>query len=506
MAFLTSIISWLQVKRIEQIQLFNTYPFDIQKETLYKLIQAAEFTEWGLKHSFSSINNYEDFKKAVPLTDYNTLKPYINRIMDGEQNVLWPSSIKWFAKSSGTTEDKSKFIPISKEAIEDCHFRGGKDVYVLYTNLNPDTRIYNGKALALGGSHEICNVAIDSYYGDLSAILMQNLPFWVELYRTPDLKIALMHEWEQKLELLALETMNEDVTHLAGVPSWTLLLFRKILEITGKNTINEVWPNFELFIHGGVNFSPYREQFKKILSCEKTKYFETYNASEGFFAIQNDLNSDDMLLMLDLGVFYEFIPAGEIYSENPTAISLEDVELGVNYAIVISTNSGLWRYIIGDTVMFTQKFPFKIKITGRTKHFINAFGEEVIIENAEKALKCACEKTGAIISEYTAAPIFMGDQSRGAHQWLIEFEKMPTELTQFSQLLDNELKSINSDYEAKRYKDLALTEPMIVPVKKGVFYEWMKQKGKLGGQHKVPRLANNRIIVEEIISINNALK
>jgi len=505
MAFLTSIVSWLQVKRIEQINLYNNYPFDIQAETLYKLLEMGQDTEWGKMHNFSNINNYNDFKKATPITDYNVLKPYINRIMQGEQNILWPTPIKWFAKSSGTTDDKSKFIPVSKEALEECHFRGGKDVYSLYTNLNPNTTIYNGKALALGGSHQICNMSADSYYGDLSAILMQNLPFWVEFYRTPDLSIALMDEWERKLELLALETMNEDVTHLAGVPSWTLILFKKILEISGKATINEVWPNFELFIHGGVNFGPYRDQFKKILLCEKTKYFETYNASEGFFAIQNNLESDDMLLMLDLGVFYEFIPIQEIHKEDPTVISLEDVEIGENYALVISTNSGLWRYMIGDTVAFTQKYPFKIKITGRTKHFMNAFGEEVIVENADHALKYACEKTGAIIAEYTAAPLFMGDKNKGAHQWLIEFEKMPQEMHVFEESLDIKLKSVNSDYEAKRYKDIALSQPQVLSIKKGVFYEWMKHKGKLGGQHKVPRLANNRTIADEIISINEKL-
>lgn len=505
MAFLTSIISWLQVKRLEQINLFKQYPIDIQMETLYKLLQMGEKTEWGIKHSFSSINNYEDYKKALPITDYNSLKPYINRVMKGEQNVLWPTSIKWFAKSSGTTEDKSKFIPVSKEALEECHFRGGKDVYTLYTSLNSDTKIYNGKALALGGSHEICDMSQDTYYGDLSAILIQNLPFWVEFYRTPDLSIALMDEWERKLELMALETMNEDVTHLAGVPSWTLILFKKILEISGKSTINEVWPNFELFIHGGVNFTPYREQFTKILLPEKTKYFETYNASEGFFAIQNDLESDDMLLMLDLGVFYEFVPMSEIHKENPIVYCLKDVKVGENYALVISTNSGLWRYMIGDTIMFTQIKPYKIKITGRTKHFMNAFGEEVIIENAESALNYACKKTGAIVTEFTAAPLFIEEDRKGAHQWLIEFEKQPNHIKEFTELLDSHLKSINSDYEAKRYKDIALTIPQIIPLKKGVFYEWLKIKGKLGGQHKVPRLANNRNIAEEIININDTI-
>ena len=503
MALLTSIISWLQLKRIEQINLYNTYPYEIQKETLYKLVNFAKNTEWGRKYDFSKINTPEDFQKCMPVNDYNLLKPFISRTMEGEQNILWPTPIKWFAKSSGTTEDKSKFIPVSKEAIEDCHFRGGKDVYTIYTKLNPNTCIYEGKSIAMGGSHEIQNMEIESYFGDLSAILIQNLPFWVELKRTPDLSIALMSEWERKLELMALETIKEDVTHIAGVPSWTLILFKKILEITGKKTINEVWPNFELFIHGGVCFSPYAEEYKKILSCEKTRYFETYNASEGFFAIQNDLMADDMLLMLDLGIYYEFIPVNEVHSKNPTVLSLDNVELGENYALVISTNSGLWRYMIGDTVTFTSKFPFKIKITGRVKHFINAFGEELIIDNAERALKTACEKTGAIISEYTAAPIFIDDNSKGAHQWLIEFEKNPDSMTTFSQNLDDELKKLNSDYEAKRYKNMALNPPQVVTLRKGIFYDWMKNRGKLGGQNKVPRLANNRNYADELLLLNN---
>jgi len=505
MSLLTSMISWLQVKRIELINLFEKYPFDIQKETLYKLIDSAKSTEWGLKHQFDAINSPEDFKHAMPINDYNSLKPFIQRVMEGEQNVLWSTPIKWFAKSAGTTDDKSKFIPVSKESLEDCHFRGGRDVYAMYTSLYPDTKIYDGKSLALGGSHQLYNMEIDSYYGDLSAILIQNLPFWVQFKRTPELSIALMSEWESKLDLMARQTMNEDVTHLAGVPSWSLILFKKILEISGKRTINEVWPNFELFIHGGVSFTPYRDQFKQMLPDSNTNFLETYNASEGFFAMQNDLASNDMLLMLDLGVYYEFIPMCEIYKTNPTVLTLEEVELGVNYALVISTNSGLWRYLIGDTVMFTTKFPYKIKITGRIKHFINAFGEELIIENAEKALKNACDVTGAIITEYTAAPIFMCDSCQGAHQWLIEFEKEPSDINYFSELLDKGLKLVNSDYEAKRYKNLALRKPEIVVLKSGVFYEWMRKKGKLGGQNKVPRLANNRNYVDEIMVLNDSL-
>lgn len=499
MPILNSIFSWLTVKRVEQINLYNTYPIEIQKETLSKLLSTAQDTEWGRKYDYKSLNSEEMYGERVPLQDYESLKPYINRVRKGEQNILWPSPVKWFAKSSGTTQDKSKFIPVSKEALEENHFRGSKDVLALYSSLNPESRIFRGKGLVLGGSHQISSLNMDSYYGDLSAILLQNSPFWVNFIRTPDLSIALMDEWESKMLKMAEATSKVDVTSMAGVPSWTMVLVNKIVEYTKANNILEVWPNLELFIHGGVSFVPYRQQFQKLIPKDSMKYMETYNASEGFFAIQNDPCCDDLLLMLDIGIYYEFILAEDVHKENPKVYTLENIEIGKNYAFVISTNAGLWRYIVGDTVCFTSIKPFKIKITGRIKHFMNAFGEELIIDNAEKALKVACERTNAQIREYTAAPIYMEEHEKGAHEWVIEFSKQPNDLSHFAELLDNELKSLNSDYEAKRYKNMTLKKPNVRIVRDGTFYNWMKKKGKLGGQHKVPRLSNTREYIDEIL-------
>ncbi|MDP4207193.1 MAG: GH3 auxin-responsive promoter family protein [Bacteroidota bacterium] len=505
MQIINSIISWLNVKRIHQIELFRQYPFNVQQDTLQKLIQKAKDTEWGKKHYYENILTVEDFQNNVPLQDYEDIKGYINRLREGEQNILWPGEIKWFAKSSGTTSDKSKFIPVSKDTLEDCHFRGGKDIMAIYTDLHPNTKIFSGKGLTLGGSHQINNFSNQSYYGDLSAILIENVPWWVDIIRTPRTEIALLDKWEEKLAKITEATIRENVTNIAGVPSWNLVLIKHILEYTGKNNLLDVWPNLELFTHGGVSFAPYREQFKRIIPSEKMNYMEAYNASEGFFAIQDDPATDDMLLMLDYGIFYEFIPMDEFHKDSPKAVTIDKVEIGKNYAIVISTNSGLWRYIIGDTVIFTSVFPHKIKISGRTRHFINAFGEEVIIDNAEKALQIACEKTNSSIREYTAGPVFMTDNTNGAHEWLIEFEQEPENLDYFTTLLDNALCSINSDYEAKRYKNVTLRMPIVRKMKRGVFFEWMKEKGKLGGQNKVPRLANNRQYIDEILSINTRL-
>lgn len=502
MAFLSSIASWLMENRIEEIARYENNSPDIQKETLFELINSARDTEWGVKHKYQTICSIQDFQQRFPIQDYNSLKPYIDRIRDGEQNVLWNTPIKWFAKSSGTTSDKSKFIPVSKESLETCHFRGGKDVLALYLQNRPESEILSGKSLVLGGSHQIENISMDSYFGDLSAILIQNLPFWAQFRRAPDISIALMDEWEAKIELMAQNTINENITSIAGVPSWTMVLIKRILEITGKDTIHEVWPNLEVFVHGGVSFVPYKNEFKQFFRDGSINYMETYNASEGFFAIQNDLAQDDMLLMLDAGIFYEFIPMDEIDREFPDAKTVDDVEIGKNYGLVISTNSGLWRYKIGDTVTVTQKNPVKIRITGRIKHFINAFGEELIIDNAEKALKVACELTGAAIAEYTAAPVFMSGTNKGGHQWLVEFSKPPVDLHRFVSALDTELQKVNSDYEAKRYKSLAIEAPRVTVAKEGVFYNWLKSKGKLGGQHKVPRLSNDRKIIDEILEIN----
>jgi len=501
MAILNSIINWLNIKRMSQIELFRKYPVDVQLETLYKLLKKNRETEWGKNYGFNSIDTASDFKNRVPLSDYNSLTPYINRIRNCEQNILWFSEIKWFAKSSGTTNDKSKFIPVSREALEECHFKGGKDIIALYSSQKPNYELFKGKTLALGGSHQVNDYNNASYYGDLSAVLMQNLPFWAEFLRTPNLEIALMEEWESKIEKMANVTSKENVTNIAGVPSWMLVLMKRILEITGKTSISEVWPNLELFVHGGVSFTPYREQFKKIFSSEKVNYLETYNASEGFFAIQDDLSKNDMLLMLDYGIYYEFIPIEDFSKENPKVLNIGEVELCKNYALVISTNAGLWRYVIGDTVKFTSLYPHKIVITGRTKHFINAFGEELIIENAEKAIKIACEKTSTNIVEYTAGPVYMTEKSKGAHEWLFEFSVSPSNMEYFMEVLDNALKSLNSDYEAKRYRNLSLDFPKYTILKKGTFYKWLKNKGKLGGQHKIPRLANHREYIEEILAI-----
>jgi len=505
MQIINSIVTWLNFKRLYQIDLFKKFPFDAQQEVLFKLISQAKNTEFGKKHHFGTIRSIEQFQQRVPVQTYETLKPYIERLMKGEQNILWPSEIKWFAKSSGTTSDKSKFIPVSREALEDCHFRGGKDTLAIYTANFPETELFSGKGLTLGGSHQINKISNESYYGDLSAILIENLPFWAHFIKTPSQEIALMSEWEEKLEKISSATINENVTSIAGVPSWTLVLIKHILESTGKKNLLDIWPNLELFIHGGVSFQPYREQFKKLIPKEKMNYMETYNASEGFFAIQDYPTRDDMLLMLDYGVFFEFIPFDEVGKENPKALHIDNVELNTNYAIVISTNAGLWRYMLGDTVIFTSKYPHKIKISGRTKHFINAFGEEVIIDNAEKALKVACEKTNAMVKDYTAAPVFMGEESNGGHQWLIEFEQEPADIEEFANILDSTLQQVNSDYEAKRYKNISLSRLVLTKAKNNLFYQWLKEKGKIGGQNKVPRLANSRQYIDELLILNDKM-
>ncbi len=500
MAILNSVFSWLMKKRIHQIELFMKYPHEVQNEWLRKLVSLARQTEWGCKYDYQSISTFEEFSKRVPLSDYDSLKPYIDRVMKGEQNILWPSEVKWFAKSSGTTSDKSKFIPVTEESLEECHYKGGKDMISLYVNNYPESQLLSGRGLALCGSHKIHEVNSEMYYGDLSAIILENLPFWAEFIRVPQKSIALMDEWESKIDMMAKATMNHNVTNISGVPSWTLLLLKRILNITGKESISEVWPNLELFIHGGVSFEPYREQFKKLISSPTMHYLETYNASEGFFGIQDMSDSEDMLLMLDYGIYYEFIPMDVFDNENSKAIPLHQVKKEVNYAMVISTNSGLWRYIIGDTVVFKSVNPYRIRITGRTRNYINAFGEELIINNAENALLIACQKSNALISEYTAAPVFFSEDQKAAHEWLIEFEKEPENLEYFIEVLDNALKAINSDYEAKRYRNLLLQKPIVHSLPKGTFYEWLKKKGKLGGQNKVPRLSNNRILLEEILS------
>ena len=501
MPLINSIINAFNKSRLDKIERFKTHPFPVQESTLFDLIRKARDTEWGRKYGFSGIRDIEGFQSAVPLQTYEDVKPYVDRIRRGEQNILWPGAIKWFAKSSGTTDDKSKFIPVSREALVGCHYRGGYDVLALYGRQNPKTKVFTAKTLTLGGSRQIEKESEHAYCGDLSAILIQNVPRWVNWLKTPSVDIALLPDFNEKLEKIAKTSVNRHVVAFTGVPSWNMVLMKYILDYTGKRNIQEVWPDMELFIHGGVCFAPYREQYRALFPSPGMHYFETYNASEGFFALQDDPAADDMLLMLDYNVFYEFIPTDQLGKDSPEVLTIDRVETGKNYALVITTNAGLWRYIIGDTVVFTSLYPHKIKISGRTKQFINAFGEEVIVDNAENALKEACAATGAVISEYTAGPVYMDRESNGAHEWLIEFEKAPENLMLFTQTLDSALCALNSDYEAKRKGDITLRMPIIRVMPRGAFYEWMKRRGKLGGQNKVPRLSNDRKLPDELLSM-----
>jgi hypothetical protein len=511
MGMINSILSLLNYSRLEQIDYFRKNPIEVQDGVFKMLIETASDTEFGRTYNFKQIKNQNDFARLVPVNDYDGLKPYIQKVLNGEQNIIWPSDIKWFAKSSGTTADRSKFIPISKESLEDCHFRSGKDIFLLYADRYPETGIFMGKSLSIGGSTNININSENSYYGDLSAVLIKNLPFWTYFHRVPSEEISLIEDWEEKLDKIVETTFNKNVTNIVGVPTWLLVLLKKILDYTGKKNILDVWPNIELFIHGGVSFLPYRNAYQNLIPSSSMTYLETYNASEGFFGIQDDsgiksgTENDGLLLMLDYGIYYEFIKLSDYLSGSLKAIPLSEVETNVNYAMLISTNGGLWRYLIGDTVSFTSRNPFKIKITGRTKHFINAFGEEVIIDNAHSAISYACSLTGAELREYTAAPIFYDGVPQGAHQWLFEFLKAPVNMQQFVELLDSKLREVNSDYDAKRYKNINLGLPEYIVLKNGVFYSWLKNKGKLGGQHKVPRLSNTREYVNELIEINNKM-
>lgn len=499
MPILNSIASWIMKKRMHQVELFMKYPHDVQNEWFLNLLSEAKDTEFGKRYGFKSISNYEQFKKEVPLQDYESLKPYIERNRRGEQNLLWPSDIKWFAKSSGTT-DKSKFIPVSKEFLDGCHYNGGRDMITFHCINNDDTKLFTGKNLALGGSFKTDTFGNHlSYHGDVSAIIIQNLPMWAEYFRAPAVDIALMDNWENKLEQMAKTMSNENVTSLAGVPSWMLVLIKRILELKNVDTIKDVWPNLEVYFHGGVSFTPYKELFDQLFNNKDIAYMQLYSASEGFFGIQDERTSDEMLLMLDYGIYYEFIPVSDVNKTNPRIYNLSEIEKGKDYAMLISTNAGLWRYMMGDTIKFTSTGPYRFIITGRTKQHINVFGEELMIHNAEQAIKYACEKTKSHIVDFTAAPVFMNENT-GAHEWLIEFEKEPGNLEYFIKTLDDCLKQINSDYEAKRFNDYVLKSPVLIPLPKGTFYNWLKANNKLGGQFKVPRLSNQRHIVEEIRS------
>ena len=504
MQIVKSIVRQITSKRHEKIKQFSQSPEETQQKQLASLLKDAKDTEWGKKYNFKDIKSYSTFNERLPIQTYEDIKSYVDRMKHGEQNILWNSNIKWFSKSSGTTNDKSKFIPVSRETLWKCHYRGALDVMTIYQENYPDNLFFKGKGLTLGGSQKINTFtnAPNSYYGDLSAILIHNIPWWFRSMRTPKPSIALMEEWEEKRKKGAQATIHQNVTSISGVPSWYLVLIKRILEITKADNLHDVWPNLEVFFHGGVNFSPYREQYQKLIPSSKMHYQETYNASEGFFAIQDDPSISAMLLMLDYGIFYEFVPLEDIDKENPKVLTIGEVELDKNYAMLITTNSGLWRYVLGDTVILKSKYPHRIIISGRTKHFINAFGEEVIIDNAEKALLAACKKTNAIVSEYTAAPVFISTLNKGKHQWLIEFEKLPDNMTVFTDTLDKTLQEINSDYEAKRYKDINLEILEVVPARKGLFLDWFKQRGKLGGQHKVPRLSNNRQYMDLLLEMN----
>ena len=499
-SFINTVASWMLKKRIHQIELFEKYPLDVQNEELKKLIQISKNTEFGKQYEFSSIDNYETFSERIPSFTYEEYFPIINKTINGNQNIFWPEKIKWFAQSSGTTNSKSKFIPVSNSSLDNCHFKGGKDMLCLYLNNNENSNMFLGKSLRLGGSRKIYENN-DHYFGDLSAILIDNLPVWAELISTPNNEISLMDKWDEKIAAIIKGTLQEDVRSLAGVPSWMLTLLNKLLETTGKKYIDEIWKNLEVYFHGGVSFKPYRSEFNNIISNKKFKYYEVYNASEGFFAIQDQNESDELLLMLDYGIFYEFIEIDNT-SKSEKIINLSEVKVGVNYALLITTNSGLWRYKIGDTIVFTNLKPFRIKVSGRTKHFINTFGEEVIIENVEKSLEIALKKFNCTIKDFTVAPLYMKNGKKGKHEWMIEFIKEPNNIDEFMEEIDFQIQNNNSDYKAKRFKNITLDRPKLIKARKNLFYDWLKKKKKLGGQNKVPRLLNDRSFIEELIEMN----
>ena len=494
-----SVASWFLKKRIHQIDLFLKYPIEVQHELLQDLIGIAQKTKMGYAHDFKSITNYDVFSKRVPVVSYEDIASEIEASRQGEGNIFWPTPIRWYAKSSGTTNAKSKFIPVSVEALEDCHYKAGKDMLSLYINNNPEAKLFTGKSLRLGGSQELYQHH-KTVFGDLSAIMTDNLPLWAELNTTPSLKVSLMAEWEAKINAIIAETAKENVTGLLGVPSWMLVLLNRLIEESSGKTLYEIWPNIEVYFHGGVSFRPYRKQYEALFNRHNIQYYEIYNASEGFFAIQDQNNSDELLLMLDYGIFYEFIPEGK--SED-AILPLERVEIGVEYALVITTNAGLWRYKIGDLVRFTSLSPYRIQIVGRTKHHINVFGEELMVENADRAIEAAAIANGVEVIDYTAAPIFMKDNQKGGHEWIVEFKTPPAQPNAFIQTLDKTLKALNSDYEAKRYKGLTMKAPTLHIAKKGLFYQWLAKQKKLGGQHKIPRLSNERTLISELLQMNN---
>ena len=494
-----ALFSFLIKKRLQQIQLFKDHPRMTQLEVFHGLVSAARYTEWGRKFGYEDIHDPDEFRRRVPIQEYGDVRPYVERLRKGEQNLLWPTDIRWFAKSSGTTGERSKFIPVSREALEECHYKGGKDLVALHYEQFPESRLYQGMSLVVGGSSTIERLRPDAYSGDLSAIIIRNLPLWVELKRTPTIETALLDNWEEKIEKMAREAMREDVRCIAGVPSWTLVLLRRILELSGKKNILEVWPGLELFMHGGVSFRPYRAQFEAMIPSPSMNYLESYNASEGYFGIQDRHGADDMLLMLDYGIFYEFMPLDQVGLPTPRTVLLDEVKEEVQYALVISTNAGLWRYMPGDTVRFTSVAPYRIQVSGRTRSFINTFGEELIVENADRGIEAACRATGAVVSEYTAAPVYMEGEGRGGHEWVVEFEAPPQDPARFAEVLDTVMRELNSDYDAKRRGNMVLGPPIVHGVPRGTFHAWLKERGRLGGQNKVPRLSNDRHHIEALL-------
>lgn len=496
-----ALFGFLMKKRIQQIELFRDNPHEAQLEVFHKLIEAARYTEWGRLYDYATIRDPDEFRQRVPLQEYEKVKPWVDRMRVGEQNLLWPTDIRWYAKSSGTTNAKSKFIPVSREALEECHYKGGKDLLALHFAMYPQSQLYKGMSMVVGGSSATEPLRNDAYTGDLSAIIIRNLPVWVEVRRTPVIETALMENWEEKVERMARETIREDVRSIAGVPSWTLVVLKRVLELAGKDNILEVWPNLELFMHGGVSFRPYKEQYHKLFPSGQMNYLESYNASEGFFGITDQHGSDSLLLMLDYGIFFEFIPVKELQHGQPTTKFLHEVETGQEYALVISTNAGLWRYMPGDTVRFTSTHPYRIQVSGRTRSFINAFGEELIVENADRGVEFACQMTGAVVSDYTAGPVYMDGEAKGGHEWVVEFEVEPDDLELFTTVLDRTMRGLNSDYDAKRSTNTVLQRPVVHAVSKGTFHQWLKECGKLGGQNKVPRLCNDRRILDQLLPV-----
>ena len=484
--------------KFREVDRFINRPIYTQGKILAYLLRNGAQSLIGQQYNFSTIQNKDDFRKQVPVFHYEDLRPYLDKILiQKQQNVLWNKPIKWFAMSSGTTEDKSKYIPVTDESLTKGHYRCGEQMLSIYGQSNHNARFFFGKTLVLGGSKQINNIGDGIFTGDISAILIKNLYFWAKRSRTPE-SISLLPDWEVKLQALTDYAIKNDIRAFMGVPSWLMVLLKKIKNDTGRE-LTDIWPNLEVFFHGGVSFTPFAEQYKKLIQKPDMYYWETYNASEGFFGVQFSDKSKDMLLMLDSGIYYEFVPMSEWNSENPKTLTLDEVETGQSYALLISTNGGLWRYMIGDTIEFTSTNPYLFRITGRTKNFINAFGEEIIIDNAERALAEACKDTNAQISEYTAAPVYFGDNNTGAHEWLIEFSIEPDSLDNFVRSLDDNLKKVNSDYEAKRSYNLSLGLPIVRPLPKGTFNEWLKSIGKLGGQNKVPRLSNNRDYMDKLL-------